>query len=379
MKAIRGSRLTRRILYLDAAKCIAIMLIIVGHIGLVFNVDYVQGGVPYIVTRLAFSVHLPIFFLTSGYFLRGDQRLNYAYIKSISVSLLVPYFVTCLLITISGTVVSFLSSGFDAALMTLGQWIGASLMGACANSDVALFHFYRIGGIWFLLALFWIRIFVAATNRLGLKTQIGISVLLLIASVISARNIWLPLSIQSGMGCMLYVVIGRYCRESNIFESMRYPLFLEFLGVWVIDFMLGGGRASLGMSVYPLGALDVVAGIAGAMVVIELCKLVESHSKIPGYIQLVGRSTLPIFCLHIFEDNLINWGMIASDAAITMNGVPYCWFVVLLVRLMLISILVTIAFFVPKLNKVYFGSGAETAREMRAALTSYVRSISLLS
>lgn len=133
------------------------------------------------------------------------------------------------------------------------------------------------------------------------------------------------------------------------------------------------------MSVYPLGALDVVAGIAGAMVVIELCKLVESHSKIPGYIQLVGRSTLPIFCLHIFEDNLINWGMIASDAAITMNGVPYCWFVVLLVRLMLISILVTIAFFVPKLNKVYFGSGAETAREMRAALTSYVRSISLLS
>lgn len=158
MKAIRGSRLTRRILYLDAAKCIAIMLIIVGHIGLVFNVDYVQGGVPYIVTRLAFSVHLPIFFLTSGYFLRGDQRLNYAYIKSISVSLLVPYFVTCLLITISGTVVSFLSSGFDAALMTLGQWIGASLMGACANSDVALFHFYRIGGIWFLLALFWIRI-----------------------------------------------------------------------------------------------------------------------------------------------------------------------------------------------------------------------------
>lgn len=84
--------------------------------------------------------------------------------------------------------------------------------------------------------------FVAATNRLGLKTQIGISVLLLIASVISARNIWLPLSIQSGMGCMLYVVIGRYCRESNIFESMRYPLFLEFLGVWVIDFMLGGAE-----------------------------------------------------------------------------------------------------------------------------------------
>ena len=371
--------MTRRILYLDAAKCIAILLIIVGHIGLVFNADYVQGGVPYIVTRLAFSVHLPIFFLTSGYFLRGDQRLNLTYIKSISSSLLAPYFVTCLLITIGGALVSFFSSGFDAALMTLGQWIGASLMGACANSYVALFQFYRIGGIWFLLALFWIRIFIAATNRLGLKSQIGISILLLIASVLSARYIWLPFSIQSGMGCMLYVVIGRYCRETNIFESMRYPLFLVFLGVWLIDFVLGGGRASLGMSVYPLGALDVVAGIAGAMVVITLCKLIESHSKIPGYIQIIGRSTLPIFCLHIFEDNLINWGIVATNAAIMMNGVPYCWLVVLLARLMLISILVTIAFFIPKLNKVYFGSGAEMAREMRIGLLSYVRSISLLS
>jgi len=53
-------KVKKRILYFDIAKGIAILAVIIGHL----------GGLPDILGRFIFSFHMPLFFLISGYFMK---------------------------------------------------------------------------------------------------------------------------------------------------------------------------------------------------------------------------------------------------------------------------------------------------------------------
>lgn len=81
---------TKRLQYVDIARGIAMICIILGHLG---NPS---------INRVVFTFHVPIFFFITGYFTNNKRRLP-EFAKNKLRTLIVPYIIACLAIIILGT------------------------------------------------------------------------------------------------------------------------------------------------------------------------------------------------------------------------------------------------------------------------------------
>ena len=132
-----------RISYLDIAKGISIICIILGHL----------DSSP--INRVVFTFHVPIFFLISGYFV--DNKLKILdFIKNKAKRLLIPYYITCLVIILLAV---YWALYLGTIKGTLIYWLKASLY-AAGSPHSKPFHIDQIGAIWFLWALFWGSLFL---------------------------------------------------------------------------------------------------------------------------------------------------------------------------------------------------------------------------
>lgn len=329
------------------------LLIIVGHVGLVYSGDVVPGGVPGFVTRFAFTVHLPVFFIASGYFMRMDARVTRAFVIKEARSLIVPYVAACALIVVTTPIAWRLL--YDLSLReSAWEWFCAALWGAGAVHEHALVNVQRIGGVWFLLALFWARLLVASLSRLADLPRLAVLTLALVGSVVLGEHVWLPLSVISGVGCAFYVYVGMLIRKYDLFERVRGIARLIPLGLWAVSIAFGG-QASLAMSVYPLGALDVLGGVGGCFCLMWLSMLVERWGgPLRALLERIGRNTLAIFSIHIVEDNALPWGLIGSTLSGATAGLPVTWVLVTASRVALDLVLASLLRFAPLLGPAFF-------------------------
>ena len=190
----------QRISTFDVAKGIAIIAVLLGH----------TRGIPDGLLRFCFSFHLPVFYLVSGYFSHKDDKLDAAFVRKQAQANLLPYAVTCLLIIAVSAVRDALFHPEMLVPRTL-QWVIDALYGAGGVIPVAPSFVHGIGAIWFLLALFWARIFLAAANQTRYPSLVVIG--LFIVGTLSRAYIWLPWSIQAGMVATLYLYVGQLFRE----------------------------------------------------------------------------------------------------------------------------------------------------------------------
>lgn len=281
--------MSARIGYIDIAKAFAIAFIIVGHLGLAFSSNTVPGGMPPLLLQLAFSFHLFVFFIASGYFMKTEAPLDRAYVAKSAKGLLLPYAVTSALIIAGCTIKGFLSDDLSGSAEFV-RWLQAALWGAGATTPVELWHVERIGGIWFLLALFWARLLIAATSRLNGGTRLLVIIAVAAGAIISARYVWLPFSIQSGLECAFFVYLGALIRKHRLFDAGRIPLpaWVAMAALWMFC-IIWGGYASLAMCVYPLGIIDIAGGIAACFIVMAASRGIEQHLPPPQPLPSVDR------------------------------------------------------------------------------------------
>lgn len=128
---------TKRLQYIDIARGIAMICIILGHLG---NPS---------INRVVFTFHVPIFFFITGYFTSTKRSLP-EFTKNKIRTLLVPYAISCLAIIILGTM---LGAHYGDAASAFKGWLSASLYGA-GDSYTVPFTIKGIGAIWFLWQLF---------------------------------------------------------------------------------------------------------------------------------------------------------------------------------------------------------------------------------
>ena len=133
---------------IDIAKGIAIILMVVGHC----------DDLPEVVRYFIYSFHMPLFFIFSGYFFR--KRGGMDCVKNSARGLLKPY----LIVSIVGVLLATLLYGAEGFKE---QLLGCIL----ANGGAAFFgeRMPTTGPMWFLVALFWCRLFydylVSKTHR----------------------------------------------------------------------------------------------------------------------------------------------------------------------------------------------------------------------
>ena len=78
---------SKKMNWIDVAKGICIICIILGHMG------------NNLAVKIVYAFHIPVFFILSGYTMKRE-KLDNQYIKKKFSRLMIPYFTTCLFITI---------------------------------------------------------------------------------------------------------------------------------------------------------------------------------------------------------------------------------------------------------------------------------------
>ena len=301
-----------RIRYLDIAKGIAILAVIIGHVAIRFV------GVSHFAFRvvaLCFTFHMPLFFILSGYFMKIGAPFA---LGKEARRLVVPYVVTAIAVVVGIGVTTFVLRDWDAGIgvkrLCMG-WANAALFGGADMVPNPLWpQTTRIGAIWFLLALFWAHLVTKAAGLL--KKDWVVTVVTLVcfcAGQVSVRYVFLPWSIQAGLCASPFVWSGHYLRKARVFEPGRLsrPAWAGIVAVWIVAILqfqgFGMGICSYG-NTWPMFVLNILGAYAGTLTVVKGSQLVEAHAAgLARLLEVLGQISLPILCVHLFEDDVVRW------------------------------------------------------------------------
>lgn len=351
----------RRIGYFDVARAVAIIMVIVGHTAVRFQ-PWGYGST--FLLGLAFSFQLPLFFVLSGYFLHVDRPFDLG--KELR-ALVLPYAVTALLVVAGICASNLLLHDLGDMRSLFWGWANAAVFGASGVMPNALWpQTQRIGALWFLLALFWARLVVTLTGRSRWGWLWAVASFLV--GWWSARYVFLPFDVQPGLCAVPYVYLGHWLRARKSLENGRIPLWgwvlLACIWMYAIDHYTG-----LGMGVCQFGdrptsfVRNVAGGAAGSLCVMGACESLERRGAKGGLWQLmvrVGQITLPIMCVHLFEDDVVRWDVIVQSLSLT----PYCnltWLLVMVARVAADILIAWTLLKIPTVAAVFGGSAARTS------------------
>ena len=259
---------------IDIAKGIGILLMILGHC----------NGLPYLLRNFIFSFHMPLFFIFSGYFYKPKP------VKDIFIHgtdhLVKPYLITsffCILLCIIAGRYGLAKEKMIGVLMSNGglpqEMFGANLP--------------YIGPNWFLLALFWCKIFYAYLNRKTNHCLFYSFIISTIALIVGKYIVNLPFGILTGFCGMVFYGMGDFWKN-KMGGLLKTPCFIVGLFVWA--FCVWKGRLELAAfecKFYPIAMFAAFIGTYATY-------LVSKH--IPDFLHSaflwIGQNTLLILCYH---------------------------------------------------------------------------------
>lgn len=267
-----------RIEFIDLAKGICILLVVVGHVGVNIAIPGLE------------SVRMPLYFILSGLFFKSYGRVKNFFIKKIN-KILIPFLFFYLL-------------GYSVFYVV--NWIKPSLIVGAASSIFDMFtqRQYFNGPIWFLLALFWTNIMFCVIHEYLSKEWLRAVVVLLIGVVgmyLGRNDIYLPCVVDSAMTALPFFYFGYWLKQSDLLSANRYD---RYNWLWVL--LLYG--ASVGLSRWSGGAhigfhynnvvgnvfVIYLLAVCSVMAVLLFCKIV----KYVPFVSYCGRYSIILLCTH---------------------------------------------------------------------------------
>nr|WP_197029666.1 acyltransferase family protein [Clostridium sp. 12(A)] len=285
----------KRIDYLDVAKGIGIISVIIGHY------DYRPP-----VQNLIFSFHMPIFFILSGYFFKNVSWNEL--IKKKTRQLIIPYVFTSFGVIIS-SIIWDLFYNINNLKQNVLRWISAALYGS-GNTYETPYYIPQIGAIWFLLALFSsLLILKLVIKHKYAYLEVGAIALI---GYYSSKLLWLPFSIQAGMVAVIYVYVGYLLRRYKVFLPNMWKAFILSAMVWGLYLIKGGGHLYLVANYFQYGVFDILASFCACVVVIYISEIISKLSYFNMVLGFMGRNSLIILCFHLIELNTFRWDIIGN-------------------------------------------------------------------
>lgn len=289
----------QRIDAFDIAKGIAIICVILGHLG-IYNIN-----------RVVYTFHMPIFFLISGYFLkRNSSELFTEFYQKRFKGIMWPYITTCFFICALSIPMSLLLGESVAA--NLYKWIGGSLYGSGLPDSPNLFkHFPSfIGALWFLPALF-IGSNIAKKiidNDKNDIQSLGMAIILFYIGYKTSERVWLPFDIQAGLTASLFLLLGYLAKKYQILY-MKIPVYIYFLlggiSFWNIKYFSGLWFVK---NYFGNGIFDILAALSTSFVIIKICFLVSSRLiALSKVLKWYGKNSIIVLAFHIIELNIFPW------------------------------------------------------------------------
>lgn len=290
--------MSKRIEYIDIARGIGILLVVMGHndFSLVSPFAY----------KLIYSFHMPLFFFLSGYFINTTIGF-WDFFKKRFNSLLKPYLFTLFLIYFVS--ISFGKMGFEMAMIRIVK----SLYGTGRYIDWVQ--------LWFLPHLFVVSlyafVFYALMRRVD-NRYVRWAVLLLILAVSSlflqsfypfqvsvlgkSYELWgLPFSLDLVLLSGFFFILGSETRQITSEQLFGNWLFLLLTGAAMILMnMFFSARIDLNTRTYESFVINTLESIVGILFVLALSRQIELHAeKLASLFKYLGRVSLIILIFHV--------------------------------------------------------------------------------
>ena len=268
---------------IDIAKAFGILLVILGH----------SNGLPLLLRNFIFSFHVPLLFILSGYFFKPQSVRN---IASIGLKrLVVPYLVTSL----ACILICLLAFNPRAAWQAT---IGTIMSNGGTPYEMIGTNLPMIGAIWFLLALFWCRIFYACLKRITDQALLASFIISTLAFLVGKYVLNLPFGILTG-GCgMVFYAMGDYWKN-----KMKEPVNNLYLAAGIIIWGICVWKAHVDLALFEcsLYPISMLAAFVGTYTIYLVAGKIQGCLK--GLLTWIGRNTLLILCYHTITAYLLNF------------------------------------------------------------------------
>lgn len=265
---------------IDIAKGVGIILMVLGHC----------PGIPHILRNFIFSFHMPLFLILSGYFYK-EQSIPTLFKKGWK-SLVVPYLITsavCIILCFTAQQPLTGKEKMIGTIMSNGGWPD-ELWGA---------NLPYIGPIWFLLALFWCKIFYQLFKKSGIrmeKTLIVTCCISTVAFIVGKYIVNLPFGILTGACALVFYAMGDYWKSKNFKPTKlmwAIGIVLWLACIWKSKLSM----ASFNCKHYPI---TMAGAFIGTYVTYHVSRLT------PGFLKkllcTIGENTMLILCYHTISD-----------------------------------------------------------------------------
>lgn len=297
-----------RLRYIDIAKGLAMICIILGHLK--------NPGI----NRVVFTFHVPIFYFITGFFV-SDRRSTADFIKNKARTLLVPYFVTCGVMVLIGVIRGYMNGNVqDEAL----KWIFAAIYGA-GDTYKEPFYIPGIGAVWFLWATFWGSIFLRISLNMKKGLRIGFIIGLFVFGYFSREICWFPLSIQAGACAAFFMYLG-YLLKGAKDHLKQIPAEIKIIAaiiagaVW-LEFMVDFKSFWLVHCDIGRGVIDITGCICACAMIMLISFGIDKKAGIfAGILSFFGKYSLFILCVHMVELRFVPWNDLADK--LIAQGMP---------------------------------------------------------
>ena len=283
----------KRIDWIDVAKGISIILVIIGH-SIKYNSD---------IYRFILSFHMPIFVILSGIthkIPKSKDKIKeniYKYIKQLLIPYILTFFIIMLLQTLTNdklTLLSFAKNFFVTLIW--GNGVKYTLLGHTLKS---------VGPLWFLITLFLSKIIFDLLSFKLKEKKLDMNIVIYCFCALAAIKIgnisWFPLNLDLVLIFLFYLYVGFLMKKYvNLLKKYNIIIFLISFALWGICLGLNI-NIELAYRLYPIGILSVIESLCASYCVIELCKIISQSKLLNKFLTNVGKISLIILCIHAVD------------------------------------------------------------------------------
>lgn len=316
----------KRLDFLDVAKGIGIILVMIGHsCGFIFGGDYIT------------SFYMAMFFMAAGYVYRPSGKSYGENIKKRLKRILIPYFSYNALLLVYFLIKGVMSGDLEFSNVlkaVLGVFYSRNFLWVGREDNIYFFKLLN-DPVWFLTAMCTASVifYLIVDKCLEDKKRCGlICTILLISTVLmSFLPVLLPWSLDSAPLFAVFMVAGAVLGKDNFFQRGHTAgqwIIMAVLAVVSVVLRIVNGKANLSVRMY--GNYIVVSvliiafiGIIGSVIGIWISKLICKIGIAEKALGYIGKNTLSIMALHmaVFQAEDIVAGRLFGSAV--NNGIMY--------------------------------------------------------
>lgn len=289
-------RSKKRLDWVDIAKGIAIILMVVGHE--VYNRS---------VYALIFSFHMPLFFILSGY--TSGVVLTWAKFRKKFKNTFIKVWLLAVLMVFLLGVEKLIFSAHENFL----QFINSSLLGVLWGSNIPARGIMNVGVMWFMFVFFWAKLLfdflqVVFPNKYN---DVLLGILSYLMYIVAGNQLhWLPQALDVVPIAALFMWCGHTLRiVFEKFVSQREhveQIIIAVAFVYWIAMVQNNIYIDLSIRNYPYFIFSFIEAIAGTIVIDYLSKCF-SLNKVLASLKYVGRHTLAVLCIHHLDLYWVVW------------------------------------------------------------------------